>query len=146
MAVIVKMFLTKRGGCGMVPVKSFMVPKDKFITVERDMDVRSAGRVMRDRNIGSLFVTNGKDVIGILTDTDMVRRVVATGADMTKTTVEQIMSAPLVTIEEHKTLLDANDLMAQTHLRHLGVTKDGQLVGMISVRDLVVFLTNLPRK
>ena len=49
----------------MVPVKSFMVPKDKFITVERDMDVRSAGRVMRDRNIGSLFVTNGKDVIGI---------------------------------------------------------------------------------
>ena len=63
----------------MVPVKSFMVPKDKFITVERDMDVRSAGRVMRDRNIGSLFVTNGKDVIGILTDTDMVRRVVATG-------------------------------------------------------------------
>jgi signal-transduction protein with cAMP-binding, CBS, and nucleotidyltransferase domain len=81
-----------------------------------------------------------------MTDTDMVRRVVATGADMTKTTVEQIMSAPLVTIEEHKTLLDANDLMAQTHLRHLGVTKDGQLVGMISVRDLVVFLTNLPRK
>jgi CBS domain-containing protein len=56
------------------------------------------------------------------------------------------MSAPLVTIEENKTLLDANDLMAQTHLRHLGVTRDGELVGMISVRDLVVFLTNLPRK
>ena len=49
-------------------------------------------------------------------------------------------------LEFDKTLLDANDLMAQTHLRHLGVTKDGQLVGMISVRDLVVFLTNLPRK
>ncbi len=59
-----------------------------------------------------------------------------------KTTVEQIMSRPIMTIEEHKTLLDANDLMAQTHLRHLGVTKDGKLVGMISVRDLVVFLTN----
>lgn len=68
----------------MVPVKSFMVPKEKFITVERDMDVRTAGRLMRDRNIGSLFVTNGKDVIGIITDTDMVRRVVATGADMTR--------------------------------------------------------------
>ncbi len=80
----------------MVPVKSFMVPKEKFVTVERDMDVRTAGRLMRDRNIGSLFVTNGKDVIGIITDTDMVRRVVATGADMTKTTVEQNMSAPNV--------------------------------------------------
>lgn len=130
----------------MVPVKSFMVPKEKFVTVERDTDVRTAGRLMRDRNIGSLFVTNGKDVIGIVTDTDMVRRVVAAGADMTKTTVEQIMSAPLMTIEESKTLLDANDLMAQSHLRHLGVTRNGELVGMISVRDLVVFLTNLPRK
>jgi CBS domain-containing protein len=51
-----------------------------------------------------------------------------------------------MTIEESKTLLDANDLMAKSHLRHLGVTRDGKLVGVISVRDLVVFLTNLPRK
>ncbi|WP_455388120.1 CBS domain-containing protein [Petrachloros mirabilis] len=130
----------------MVPVKSFMVPKEKFITVERDTDAQTAARIMRDRGIGSLFVTNGKEIVGILTDTDMVRRVVAAGADTHKTTVEQIMSAPIMTIEEGKTLLDANDLMAQTHLRHLGVTKDGKLVGMISVRDLVVFLTNLPRK
>jgi len=130
----------------MVPVKSFMVPKDKFVTVERDTDAQTAARIMRDRGIGSLFVTNGKEIIGILTDTDMVRRVVAAGADTHKTTVEQIMSAPIMTIEESKTLLDANDLMAQSHLRHLGVTKEGKLVGMISVRDLVVFLTNLPRK
>lgn len=130
----------------MVPVKSFMVPKEKFVTVERDTDAQTAGRIMRDRGIGSLFVTNGKEIIGILTDTDMVRRVVAAGADTHKTTVEQIMSAPIMTIDENKTLLDANDLMAQTHLRHLGVTREGKLVGMISVRDLVVFLTNLPRK
>lgn len=130
----------------MVPVKSFMVPKEKFITVERDTDAQTAARIMRDRGIGSLFVTNGKDVVGILTDTDMVRRVVAAGVDTHKTTVEQIMSAPIMTIEESKTLLDANDLMAQSHLRHLGVTREGKLVGMISVRDLVVFLTNLPRK
>jgi CBS domain-containing protein len=130
----------------MVPVKSFMVPREKFITVERDTDAQTAARIMRDRGIGSLFVTNGKEIVGILTDTDMVRRVVAAGADTHKTTVEQIMSAPIMTIEEGKTLLDANDLMAQSHLRHLGVTRDGKLVGMISVRDVVVFLTNLPRK
>jgi len=130
----------------MVPVKSFMVPREKFITIERDTDARTAARIMRDRGIGSLFVTNGKEIIGILTDTDMVRRVVAAGSDTHKTTAEQIMSAPILTIEQNKTVLDANDLMAQTHVRHLGVTQDGKLVGMISVRDLVVFLTNLPRK
>ena len=130
----------------MVPVKSFMITKEKFVTVERDTDAQTAARIMRDRGIGSLFVTNGKEIIGILTDTDMVRRVVATGADMRKTTAEQIMSAPIVLIEGDKTVLDANDLMAKTHIRHLGVTQDGKLVGMISVRDIVVFLTNLPRK
>ncbi|MBH0198346.1 MAG: CBS domain-containing protein [Nitrospira sp.] len=130
----------------MVPVKSFMIPREKFVTVQRDTDAQTAARVMRDKGIGSLFVTNGRDIIGILTDTDMMRRVVAAGLEATKTTVEQIMSAPIVTIEESKTLLDANDLMARSHLRHLGVTRDGKLVGVISVRDLVVFLTNLPRK
>ena len=130
----------------MVAVKSFMVPREKFITVDRETDAQTAARIMRDRSIGSLFVTNGKEIIGILTDTDMVRRVIAAGADTRKTTVEQVMSAPILTIEENKTLLDANDLMAKTHIRHLGVTQDGKLVGLISVRDLVLFLTNLPRK
>jgi CBS domain-containing protein len=130
----------------MVPVKSFMIPVEKFVTVDRDTDVRKAAEVMRDRNIGSLFVTRGKDIIGIVTDTDMVRRSVAAGGDPAKMAIEQIMSAPIITIEENKTLLDANDLMAKEHLRHLGVTRNGKLVGMISVRDLVVFLTNLPRK
>jgi CBS domain-containing protein len=130
----------------MVSVKSFMIPREKFVTVERDMNVQTAARIMRDRGIGSLFVTNGKEIIGILTDTDMVRRVVAAGADTQKTTVEQVMSAPLLAIDENKSLLDANDLMAKTHTRHLGVTQDSRIVGMISVRDLVLFLTNLPRK
>lgn len=130
----------------MVPVKSFMVPAEKFVRVDRDTDVRKAAEIMRDRDIGSLFITRGSEIIGIITDTDMVRRSVAVGADPSKTTVEQIMSAPIVTIEENKTLLDANDLMARKHLRHLGVTRDGKLVGLISVRDLIVFLTNLPRK
>ncbi|MBK5281959.1 MAG: CBS domain-containing protein [Nitrospiraceae bacterium] len=127
----------------MDPVKSFMVPREKFITVERDTDVQTAARIMRDRRINSLFVTNGKEIVGILTSIDMVRRVVAAGVDTLSTRAEQIMSAPIVTIEENKTVLDASDLMAQTHIRHLGVTQGGKLVGMISVRDLLVFLTNL---
>lgn len=130
----------------MVPVKSFMVPAEKFVAVDRDTNVRRAAEIMRDSGIGSVFVTRDKEIIGILTDTDLVRRLVAAGLDSTQTTVEQIMSAPILKIEENKTLLDANDLMAREHVRHLGVSKEGTLIGMISVRDLVVFLTNLPRK
>ena len=130
----------------MDPIKSFMVPSKKFITVTRDTDVQTAARLMRDHHINSLFVTNGNEIIGILTDTDMVRRVVAAGVDTLTTTAEKIMSAPILTIEGDKTVLDASDLMAQTRIRHLGVTQDGKLVGMLSVRDILVFLTNLRKK
>jgi CBS domain-containing protein len=130
----------------MDPIKSFMVPSEKFVTVERSTDVQTAAGIMRDRRINSLFVTNGKEIIGILTDTDMVRRVVAAEVDFLTTTAEKIMSAPILTIEGDKSVLDASDLMAQTRVRHLGVTQDGKLIGMISVRDILVFLTNLRKK
>lgn len=130
----------------MVPVKSCMVPIEKIVKVDRDVSVKTAAQMMRDHGIGSIFVTTGEEIIGILTDTDLVRRVVAAGADPMQTSVEKIMSAPIASIEGNRTLLDANDLMAKQHIRHLGITKDGRMVGMISVRDLVVFLTNLPRK
>ena len=130
----------------MVPVKSFMVTADKFVKVDRDVKVREAAEIMRDNGIGSVFVTREGTIIGILTDTDLVRRLVAVGLDSAATTVEQVMSAPILMLDENKTLLDANDLMAREHVRHLGISQGGQLVGMISVRDLVVFLTNLPRK
>jgi len=130
----------------MVPVKSCMVPIEKIIKVDRDVSVKTAAEMMRDNGIGSIFIASGEGIIGILTDTDLVRRVVAAGADPLTTTVEKIMSAPITSIEGNLTLLDANDLMAKQHIRHLGITKDGEMVGMISVRDLVVFLTNLPRK
>ncbi|MEO6202467.1 MAG: CBS domain-containing protein [Nitrospirales bacterium] len=130
----------------MVPVKSCMVPVDKIVEVDRDILVKTAAEMMRDNGIGSVIVTSGEEIIGILTDTDLVRRVVAAGADPMRTTVEKIMSAPIVSIEADRTLLDANDLMAKEHIRHLGITQAGIMVGMISVRDLVVFLTNLPRK
>ncbi len=130
----------------MVPVKSFMVPIEKFITIDRDANARIAAEMMRDNGIGSIFVTTGDKFLGIITDTDLVRRVVAAGLDPAETKAGEVMSSPILTIDSEKSLLDANDLMASGHVRHLGVTENEKIVGMISVRDLVVFLTNLPRK
>jgi CBS domain-containing protein len=130
----------------MDPIKSFMIPREKFITVERETNVQTAARMMSDHRINSLFVMNGKEIIGILTDTDMVRRVAAAGVNTLTTTTEQIMSAPILTIEGDKTVLDASDMMAHSRIRHLGVTENGKLIGMLSVRDILVFLTNLRKK
>jgi signal-transduction protein with cAMP-binding, CBS, and nucleotidyltransferase domain len=130
----------------MVPVKMFMIPADQIIAVDRAISVRHAAKIMKDTSIGSVLVEWNKVVIGIVTDTDICRRVVGMGLDPDLTAVERIMTAPVIKIDENKTIRDANAMMAREHIRHLGVTRDGKLVGMISVRDMVRFVSNLPKR
>ncbi len=107
--------------------------------IAHDASIREAAKRMRDERVGSLFVEKGKSVVGILTETDVVRRAVAEGADLGKTMVQSIMTAPIVTIESIRTVQDAHDMMGDLGVRHLGVTEGGKLVGLVSVRDLLVY-------
>lgn len=101
--------------------------------------VREAATRMRDEKIGSLFVEKGGHLIGIVTDTDVVRRAVAEKKDLDRLVVEQIMSSPIATIEVTRAVQDAHDLMGDLGVRHLGVTEGGKLVGLVSVRDLLLY-------
>lgn len=106
-------------------------------TVGPGMLVRSAAKHMRDARIGSLFVKKGNAIVGIVTDTDLVRRAMATSKDLDKLTVDDIMTSPVCTIEGVRTVSDAHDMMGDLGVRHLGVTQGGKIVGVISVRDLL---------
>lgn len=101
--------------------------------------IASAAKSMRQARVGSLLVKKGRQMVGILTDTDIVRRAVATGKPLGKLTVEKIMTAPICTIEGNRTVDDAQDMMADLGVRHLGVTKNGEITGVVSVRDLLSF-------
>lgn len=101
------------------------------------MSIASAARTMRQARVGSLLVKNGKQLVGIVTDTDIVRRAVASGKPLGKLTVEKIMTAPICTIEGSEAVDDAQDMMAELGVRHLGVTKNGEIIGVVSVRDLL---------
>lgn len=128
----------------MVPVKLLMTPVEKVVTIDRDETIRRASQLMRDHKIGCLLV--GKDeALGIVTETDLARRVMAEGMNPEQTSIGQVMTAPILKVGAEATLLDANDLMAQKGIRHLGVERDGKLVGLVSVRDLLNFLTKYPR-
>lgn len=108
-------------------------------TIPYDAPIREAARRMRDEKIGSLFVEKNGDLVGIITETDIVRRAVAEGVDLGKAAVNSIMTSPVLTIEAIRTVQDAHDMMADLGVRHLGVTDKGKLVGLISVRDLLVY-------
>lgn len=129
----------------MVPVKLIMTPIERVKTIDGTETVRRASQLMRDNKIGCLLVTQGA-VLGIVTETDLTRRVMAEGMDSEKTSIVGVMTTPVLKVDAEATLLDASDLMSQKGVRHLGVQRDGQLVGLVSVRDLVDFLTKYPRQ
>lgn len=103
------------------------------------MSVSGAAKTMRAARVGSLFVKKGKQLVGIVTDTDIVRRAVASGKPLGKLTVEKIMTSPICTIEANQSVDDAQDMMGDLGVRHLGVTQGGEIVGVVSVRDLLLF-------
>ncbi len=100
--------------------------------------VASAAKTMKVARVGSLFVKKGKQLVGIVTDTDIVRRGVASGKPLGKLTVEKVMTTPICTIEGDRSVDEAQDMMGDLGVRHLGVTKDGEIVGVVSVRDVLL--------
>ena len=108
-------------------------------TVGPGLSIVSAAKKMQTTRVGSLFVKKGKKLVGIVTDTDIVRRAVSTNKNLGKMTVEKIMTSPICTIEGSRPVDDAQDMMGDLGVRHLAVTKAGEIVGVVSVRDLLLF-------
>jgi CBS domain-containing protein len=103
------------------------------------VSIVSAAKKMQTERVGSLLVKKGKTFVGIVTDTDIVRRAVASNKNLGKMTVEKIMTSPICTIEGSQPVDDAQDMMGDLGVRHLAVTKAGEIVGVVSVRDLLLF-------
>ena len=105
--------------------------------VDGDTTLRDAARIMAARDLGSLLVTRNHEPAGIITEADLVRRVLARDLNPDTHTVEEVMSAPLITVEAGTGILEARDRMDQERVRHLLVTENGDITGIISVRDLI---------
>lgn len=116
--------------------------------VAQDATIVDSAARMRERRIGSVLVGSGEPdggghrIVGIVTEIDLVRKVIAQGLDATHTLVAQIMTRPLLTITADQALLDASHLMELNQVRHLCVSEGERIVGLISVRDLARYFVN----
>lgn len=119
----------------MVPVKRVMTKK--ILKVRKGTQVRRVAEIMHEKRVGSVFVLDGDEYVGIITDTDVAQRVVAARLDPDATPVEKVMTTPLLAIESNRSIADANDIMDQEHIRHLAVIEKGKIIGVISARDLL---------
>ncbi|MDQ3824160.1 MAG: CBS domain-containing protein [Actinomycetota bacterium] len=106
-------------------------------TVEANTPVVEAARLMRDEDIGIVPIVEGDRLVGTITDRDITIRVVAEGGDPQSTTVREIASTQLVTIDPGQNLDEALRLMAQHQVRRLPVVEeDGRLVGIVAQADV----------
>jgi signal-transduction protein with cAMP-binding, CBS, and nucleotidyltransferase domain len=121
------------------------IMQKKLKAIAADESAMAAARRMRDEKIGSLLVEKNGDYVGILTETDIVRKAAAEGKNMSTLSVEALMHEPIVSIESTKTVREAMDRMGDFGVRHLAVCKAGKVVGMVSVRDILLhFKTYAP--
>ncbi len=111
-------------------------------TVSPDALVVSVAKVMAEKKISCLVVMDHEDVAGILTETDVLRRVVRNGKDFYQTKLEQIMSSPVETVSSDLSVLNASEFMGEKRIKRLPVMEEGKLVGIVTQTDLVQALTS----
>jgi CBS domain-containing protein len=120
-----------------IMVTAMQLMKKNLVTIPASSLVSEAAQAMCDRKIGSVLVQRDDEIIGIATETDIVRRVVGKGQLPGFIAVGTIMSSPIIGIEASRPITEAADLMERNQTRHLVVLKSGRIVGMLSVRDLL---------
>jgi CBS domain-containing protein len=108
-------------------------------TVEPSTPIVEAAKLMKQEDVGPIPIVENDQVTGIITDRDIAVRVVAEGKDPTSTTVGEIASGNLVTVDPEQTLDEALRLMAQHQVRRLPVVEeDGKLVGILAQADVAL--------
>jgi CBS domain-containing protein len=113
-----------------------------FATITAEANLIEAAKTMRDARAGALLVTDGHDYVGVVSEADLVRKAMADGVPPDQTCVQAVMSAPVIAIDIEQSAHAASDVMAEKGIRHLAVTEEGRIVGMLSVRDLLRYFKN----
>ena len=106
-------------------------------TIDSDRPVQEAAQQMATKKVGALLVRQDGELKGILTERDLVQKVLGEEEDARTLTAKSVMNHPLISIDINRTIHDASDLMAEKWIRHLPVTENHKIVGILSVRDLI---------
>lgn len=111
----------------------------EVITIDENSTAKEAAEVMNKFEIGCLIAVTKKKAVGIVTERDMLKRVVAESKDASKTKVKDVMTSPLVVVEPSMDLEEAVKLMFQMKIKKLPVVEEKRLIGLVSLTDIARF-------
>lgn len=122
----------------MNPIRQILQVKGELVwTIAPNETVFEALRMMADKDIGALVVMQGDKIVGVLSERDYARKVILLGKSSKETLVSEIMTSPVVTIHPDQTVEEAMEMMNRHRVRHLPVVENEQLIGIISIGDVV---------
>jgi CBS domain-containing protein len=120
----------------MVVIKE-LLQNQSLLSVEKTATVQVAVEFMAAKNIGAVPVLDGTRLVGIFSERDVINRVIARSLNPTLTPISSVMTTNLVVAQSDDTIEDCLRKMKQAKCRHLPVIENGNLVGIISLRDLL---------
>jgi CBS domain-containing protein len=110
------------------------------LTVKPDTVVKDALTEMADLSAGTSLVMDGGKVVGVLSERDVIRKVVLTGKNASEVLSSEVMTTNLITVSPETKLDECMQLMTEKRIRHLPVLRDGNLCGIVSIGDVVKYL------
>lgn len=119
-----------------IPIKAEDVMSTKVAILDKNSSAKEAAEIMAQEGISAIIITVKGKAQGILTERDILKRIVAEDKNSRRTKVGEIMSSPLVTIEPNTHLEEAARLMFENGIKNLPVAHENQLVGLINLQDI----------
>jgi len=116
-----------------------------IISIDSKAKAKDAARLMVEKGIGSLIANRDGLPFGIVTERDLMEKIVAQGSDPSKVSVGDVMVAPLATIDGSANLIDAARKMVEKQVKRLVVTEHDKIIGIVSQTDLVQTLTDFEK-
>lgn len=121
---------------------SDVLVKDVF-NIDRHASIEACARNMKNHSVGSLVVIEDGKPIGIITEQDIARRVVAEGLDAKEAKVNEIMSTDLKTVDANEDVHEAMHQMGQNEVKHLVVFSEGSFAGIVTFKDIIQVMPSL---
>jgi len=124
-----------------ISVKEVMTAK--VITTDIEESALKVGKEMIEHNVGSIIVTKNDKAVGIITERDMIKKIIAKNKKPENVSASMLMSSPLIMIKPSTNVIDASKIMSKANIRRLAVMQNGMIVGIITVRDLLTIAPGL---
>jgi len=116
------------------------VKKDSVFSVQPDTIVYNAIEIMAEKNIGALLICENDKLVGIFSERDYARKIILKGRSSKDTTIGELMTPNPVTVTPESSIEDCMELMTSRRFRHLPVVEGSNVIGVISITDVVRFI------